>query len=244
MATPTLGFLQQPIQLMAQEGEAFSQTILKVLRAWMQSTSQDSAQAARNNRLYVLSDSPKSDWQIVVMRPDRAHSAPPSVCFIEYGDTDKVAERFAPLINTRWIPAKVEIELSTAQSGVFALLWDLVGESPSGMHVIDTKHHLSQRFDGVFNFDNAARRWASSRARDHFKELLDEAVLQPQIVNRGRGDDVVVVSRHYLEELVDPSSARAMSAHFRGRGLSAEGLEVLDFGELEDLADLPQLPNA
>lgn len=241
MASEIMGFLQQPIQVMAREGDEFSASILRTLRRWMDPHQRISASAEREGRMYVLGLGGASAWQIVLMQGDDSLArAAASVYAIEYGDSEAVATRFAPLLGARWIAPAIEVELARAQPELFRAAVEAMGEIAP---LRATAHFAAfSPSDAVGVVDAAARHWASSKARGSFKELLDDALLQPQIVKRG-GDDVWVMSRTYFEELVDPSSTRAMSQHFRNRGLSAAGLEELDFGELEPLADLPQLPS-
>jgi hypothetical protein len=47
--------------------------------------------------------------------------------------------------------------------------------------------------------DEEAKTWASTDARQNFKELMTNAVLNPQRIERPGGDDVYVLSRHFLE---------------------------------------------
>jgi hypothetical protein len=87
----------------------------------------------------------------------------------------------------------------------------------------------------------SGRRWLSKSARDNFKELMDAATAQPQVVERG-DDEIVVVSKRLLQSYADPKSAASLLKTFLHRETSVRpfDLEDTDSGQFEDHLTLPR----
>jgi hypothetical protein len=240
MKGATVAFLSQPVQIMAQEGEAFSAQVLRTLKAWAASKGKDHVRAEFEKKLFVLSPGSDSDLGIVVLsHGDADHFGWTGVCALEFGEPDRMVSQFAPLAVAERMSFVVEVRLDKVAPSLFTALVHAFGQ------VIPVRRHgvAAPNLDQIHLLakgDVAGRRWVSSQARSHFRTLLEDARKQPQIIERG-DDDVVVVSRNYLRELMEPTSARSIARRFRARALSAEGLADAPLRTIEPLEDLPEL---
>jgi hypothetical protein len=238
MKGATVAFLSQPVQLMAQEGEAFSAQVLRTLKAWASSKGKEHVRAEFENKLFVLSPGSHSDLGIVVLsRGDADHFGWTGVCALEFGEPDRMVSQFAPLAVAERMSFVVEVRLDKVAPSLFTALVHAFGQ------VIPRHDVAAANLDQIqllAKGDVVGRRWVSSQARSHFRTLLEDARKQPQIIERG-DDEVVVVSRNYLHELMEPTSARSIARRFRARALPAEGLADAPPRTVEPLQDLPEL---
>jgi len=102
------------------------------------------------------------------------------------------------------------------------------------------RSHYNENYHLLQLIDYSAERWATSKARNQFKTLLDEAQERPQIVER-EGGDLVVISRRYLQETVAPTSAKGLSRRYLAMGLFDDDMSKLEHGTLPLLEDLPEI---
>ena len=73
----------------------------------------------------------------------------------------------------------------------------------------------------------SGRRWISKAARENFKGLMDAALTQPQVVERG-DDEIVVISRRLLESYANPKSASSIFNSFSTNEGSVKPFELDD----------------
>jgi hypothetical protein len=85
-------------------------------------------------------------------------------------------------------------------------------EGKTHTHVIPSKL-LSQQIW------RSARRWRTAQARREFKEVMQDASIAPQLVERD-GEDVLIIGRKLLEQFEEPLSGAALAAHFAPNQLS------------------------
>jgi hypothetical protein len=90
-------------------------------------------------------------------------------------------------------------------------------------------NRIKQLSDRVANLAESlvasSRRWLSKSARDNFKGLMDAAITQPQVVERG-DDEIVVVSKRLLQRYADPKSATSIIESFLQRKTSIKPFEL------------------
>lgn len=243
MPDPAVAFLAQPIQMMARRGEGFTNLVIDTLRRWVASNYIETVRAQHRGLLFALSAEPSTRWHILVMRHGHKHADfGASVCGVEFGIAQEAIEHFMPLVGIDHIQPAMQVRLGKMEAKMFAAL--AVGQGYDVDSIILPGSRAPGRrsvgADVVAQVDAASRRWASSQARTHFKDVFDRARQQPQIVERG-DDDLVVMSRTYLQELIEPTSARAMAQYYRARGIPAAGLVDLAAGVIDDLEELPAL---
>ncbi len=231
------------MRVMGRNGDVFTTHVLSTLRRWAESRQVDAGRPRGDGKVFVLSPETRDPWKVVILTLERPehHRAFAHVCSLEIGESQAIAERYAPLAAMEHMPGAVEVRLDHVPAGFFKAWNAVLGEHGTAEIREASVEYRPAAF--VSTLDAVAKRWASSQAHVDFGTLLDEARLQPQIVGRGN-DDLVVLSRSYLEELADPSSAWAMSQYFRGGGLSREGMPARRSRPLEPLKSLPVLPQA
>jgi hypothetical protein len=104
-------------------------------------------------------------------------------------------------------------------------------------------NRIKQLSDRLTHFPNAlvmsARRWLSKTARDNFKDLMEAATIQPQVVERD-DDEIIVVSKRLLQRYATPKSARQIVDTFRESSLTPFDFEETGTEELEQFT-LPKL---
>ena len=243
MSDLAVSFLAQPIQSMAGRGEGFSDLVIDTLRRWVSSSYVETVRDQYHDRIFALSADPADPWRILVIRrsPDLAEPRA-CVCGIEFVAGRDAIEHFLPLLDVEHIQPAMQVRLDKIEAKMFAAL--AVRHAHDFSEPIPEKAPKAPRtavgFDVASRVDAVGRRWASSQARTHFKEVFDRARKQPQIVERG-DDDLVVMSRTYLKELIEPSSARAMARHYRVHGIHGDGLVELEALVVNDLEELPEL---
>jgi hypothetical protein len=245
MPDPSVAFLAQPIQMMARRGEDFTLEVIETLRRWMVSNYVETVRAERDG-VFALSSTPDARWNLVVMRDrSRGTDADARVCGLEFGSPMLAVDHFLPLIAVDHLPAAMHVHLGKIEPRMFTAVATghayLTAEE-NEMVVRQTPHHQSAA-QIVAQVDASGHRWGSSQARRHFKDVFERAREQPQIVERGDGD-LLVMSRTYLQELVSPTGARAMAHHFRRMALSAEGMVDTAPGTLDALEALPPIGTA
>jgi hypothetical protein len=243
MATQTIAFLNQPIRVMGRNGEDFATDVLSTLRRWAESRQGGAERPKDGGKVFVLSPETHAPWKVVILARERPehHRVFAHVCSLAIGESQAIADRYAPLAIMEPMPGAVEVRLDRVPAGFFKA-WNAVLGEHSAAEIREASFEY-RPVAFVSTLDTVAKRWASIQAHGDFSTLLHEARLQPQIVGRGN-DDLVVVSRSYLEALADPSSAWAMSQYFRGGGLSREGMPARRSRPLEPPRSLPELPEA
>jgi|SRR5579871_1486471 len=83
------------------------------------------------------------------------------------------------------------------------------------------------------------RRWRSTEARNDFRQLLEKATMQPQLIERD-GEDVVVIGRELLDAYSEPKSAVALAEYFEKHPI--EPLELtIAAPEMAKISELPDL---
>lgn len=86
------------------------------------------------------------------------------------------------------------------------------------MHVKSRNHYVHDQNAGVNRFihrlvGTTVKRWASSEARTNFKDVLDRAERDPQVIERGERR-FVLVDESQLETLAGQKNAAQMYKHF------------------------------
>jgi hypothetical protein len=247
MADTTIAFLSQPVQVMAREGEHFTEEVIRTLHQWVDSKCKVNVQAERGGRVYALSSSRDAAWNLVVIVHHGRASVRPKVdvCALEFGRADSAVDHFAPLIAVDHIVPAFEMSFRKMEPKIFWAIAhghlhnDDFASSVWSTHIKRT--HLVRHL--MLKVDADSHRWASSDARNNFKTLFDAAQKQPQIVERN-GDEVVMLSRSYLQELVEPTSARELAIYYREKALSAVGLGEPTRRSMGPLGELPELGSA
>jgi hypothetical protein len=248
MSDPTIAFQRQPLEILARGGETVSEPIIHALTDWVRSDWTAHVVSHSRNRLYVLA-APATPLRVVVIARQRArHTRWLDVCAVDDAEADDLMAYFEPLAELDHLSAIMEVKLGKLDPVVIARV---VESLDPAFHL---PHHglatpygwragrgLYQPTVRLLNYiDSNADRWATSKARSHFKTLLDEARERPQVVGRD-GDDLVIISRRYLQETVEPTSAKALSRRYLGMGLSDDDMPVLEHGTLPPLEDLPPI---
>ncbi len=253
MSDPTIAFLAQPVQALARRGEKFAQQVIHTLHGWVKSDHTRHVVSHVHHRLFVLSEG-AADWKLVVIvREGQRHSDyAVDVCAVDFAQPQRLVDHWKPLAEVDHLAPAMRVRLHKIEP----LMFTMVADSMAAMTPISwldadafrrhrelkpgNLHHLS----GLLHaFDSSGHRWVSSKARNNFKTLLEDARTRPQIVER-EGDDLFVVSRRYLEQTVEPTSAQALSRHYRARPLSDAGMPELARRPLPPLEDLPELGSA
>ena len=83
------------------------------------------------------------------------------------------------------------------------------------------------------------RRWRSTEARNEFRQLLQKATTQPQLIERD-GEEVIVIGRELLDAYSAPKSAMELAEHFERRPMepldpATKAPEMAGMSELPDL---------
>jgi hypothetical protein len=87
----------------------------------------------------------------------------------------------------------------------------------------------------------SAKRWMSTVARENFKEIMDAAVTQPQVLERG-DEEIVIISKRLLSTYANPKSAAEIVESFRRDPVKARPLDMQrSEGPDLDEFDLPAL---
>ena len=168
------------------------------------------------------------------------------LCAVERAEADQLLTYFAPLADADHLSAIVEIKLNKLRPMVISRAAESVRSAWIAPHhsAQPSMWRLHALYEPAANLmrviDTSPDRWVSSRARSHFKTLLEDARERPQVVER-EGDDLVVVSRRYLQETVDPTSAKGLSRRYLAMGLSDDDMPVLQHGRAPALDDLPEI---
>lgn len=102
----------------------------------------------------------------------------------------------------------VETPVEDVQETVRALLQEIVLVDHGGI-----KHHAHTHEGLVRDLTRSARRWRTTQARRDFKEILQEASLAPQVVERD-GQEVFIIDRDLLERFEQPLTGAALAARF------------------------------
>nr|WP_294506440.1 hypothetical protein [uncultured Rhodopila sp.] len=240
MTDPTIAFLPQPVETLAREGEVFAQRVIDTLHGWVRSNCIDNVVTELHKRIFVLSE-PASDWNMVVI----LRAAPEStkwgvdVCSVGFSGADSLMEHFRPLVDVDGLASVMQVSLHKIEPAMFSVVAESFASTPlyaaCGRPLI-----YGHTLDLMHDFDRNAYRWVSSKARTNFKTLLDDARQRPQLVER-EDDDLFVVSRRYLQEAIEPTSARGLSRIYRAMALSDAGMPDLVPRALAPLEDLPKL---
>jgi hypothetical protein len=242
MSDPTIAFLPQPVETLAREGEGFAGRIIRLLQRWVRSDRKEYVVEHFAHRLFVLNGG-VSDWNVVVIvREVNHHDWFVDVCSVSATRADGLMEYFKPFADIDRVASVMQVRLDKIEPVMFSAVAESLADSWHRSSIIHFAshghHHAGSQLMNVF--DKTAHRWASSNARNHFKALLDDARNRPQLVERG-GDDLFIVSRRYLQEAVEPTSARAMSRRYRAIALSDDNMPDFVPRELPSLEELPRL---
>lgn len=142
-----------------------------------------------NNDLVILALESKVSWEYLVHRADLASLQ--STCI---GPVDLV---------------------NTTPHQVLRMLHAYMDQTNSVARARPREAMTPRRVLGARNL----RRWRSTQARQEFRDLLDSAISEPQIVDRD-GVDVVVIGRDLLDAYERPKSAPELAAYFEKRAQS------------------------
>lgn len=248
MSDPTIAFQRQPLEILGRGGDAVTQEVIKTLADWVQ-LHQDAEKPSRNhNRVHVLGTSGSLLKVVVIARERRRHMHWLDVCAVYRGEVGDLVAHFEPLADVEHMTAIMEVKLKKLRPMIIMRMFEslepaIVAPYHARFKSLTLKARAAgygATFDLLHVIDSSADRWGSSEARSRFKTLLEDARERPQVVERD-GDELVVVSRRYLQETVDPTSAKGLSQKYLAMGLSDADMPVLDHGSLPALDDLPEL---
>jgi hypothetical protein len=241
MAESTIAFLPQPVQVMASQGEAFSEDVITTLHEWEDSKRTAHVRASHGGKVFGLSPKTNAGWTVIVIlhHSGRGEHAWANVCAVDFGGAVSAVEQFAPLMDVEHLRPAMEVNFRKMTPKMFVAMAIGQGYPDEALGANLTARHRS-RHHVLATVDAVSHRWVQSNARNNFRELLERARQQPQIVERD-GEDLILLSKQYLQELVEPTSARAMALRYRANALSASGMAEPIRRRLGRLDDLPEL---
>lgn len=249
MPDPVIGFLRQPLDVLARGGETLATRTIHMLKDWVLSGRKAHVASHHLDRLYILASD--SRWNVVVIPRARREAAGGDwieVCAVADAGVSDLMAHFTPLTKLDHLTALMEVKLANLDASVFPLVAESLDPSlykpflespylPNSLQLSAAEHSALRLLDMI---DTTTDRWASSKARSQFKSVLDDALERPQVVER-EGDDLVIVSRRYLRETIDPTSAKALSQRYLAMGLSDAEMPQLTHGTLPPLDELPAM---
>lgn len=238
MTDLSISFLTQPMQVVASRGDRFATEVIDTLRGWASSNYKDHVRAERDAQVYALSPDASTAWTMVVLRTRHDGHDRTNVCGLEFRSPAEAMDRFVPLMKVEHIKAEFEMGLDKLEPAVFAAMAASQGLAPS-FEPTANRRRLSAEV--MAQVDALSHRWGSTEARSNLKNLFERARQQPQIVERRGADDLVVMSRNYLQELVQPTTARTLALKYRSMALLTDGFVdpiPMPVGPLEELPEL------
>jgi hypothetical protein len=245
MSDPTIAFLAQPLAILAQGGRTMTDQVLHTLSEWVRSKRTVQLVSHGHKNLVVLESAAAALNVVLIARGHRQGQWTVDVCALDDGEAGSLASHFEPLIDIDHIAPSMELKFKHLD--VMTVL-----RGAESLNLTMQRHHAAvERYQRVSTlvwnagrlleeFEKGSERWASSKARNNFKALMDEARERPQVVERD-GDDLLVVSRQYLKEAVDPTSAQSQSRRYRAMALSDSGMTSRPLGALPALQGLPEI---
>lgn len=255
MSDPTIAFLRQPLEILAQGGEAVAAQFIRALGDWVKSDRTDHVVSHVRDRMFVLA-APATPWHFVLLTRggNRQRHWSVDVCAVEDAARGDLLAHYEPLVELDHLTSMIQVKFKHLDAITLiraAETLDLTYPRNASVWRPRMRIHRSwpdespliEAHELLRLIDDSADRWASSKARSNFKTLLEDARERPQVVERD-GDDVVIVSRRYLQETVDPTSAKGLSRRYLGMGLSDEGMPELSHGSVRPLEDLPEIGTA
>lgn len=224
MTDTSIGFLPQPFHVLANAGETFASDVLEALEPYAGAHAQRPALEAHGGRLWVIEVKAQPHWNIFLL-PSQGDRGP-MVCALDFGSASQQVAALEPLIWLTHLSPLMALPLSDAKPAMFKAL-DMILTAPAAPAVtLQLDHPNKQIMAGLVlskSLRALGRRWGSSQARTHFRDVFDGALHQPQIVEREEGD-VVVVSTDYLDGALAGGGARGLAEIYGARRLSKEGL--------------------
>ncbi len=241
MSDPTIAFLPQPVETLAREGKSFAQRVIHTLHGWVHSNRTDHVVSELRKRIFILNDD-EADWNMVVIVREGHHRADWSVdvCSVDFSEPDSLMQHFKSLADVDELASVMQVRLNKIEPMMFSAVAGSFGLEGSRALYKSSTHHRTGVFQLMHTFDSNAHRWASSKARNNFKALLEDARKRPQLVER-EGDELFVVSRRYLQETIEPTSAQGMSRLYRAMALTEDDMPDPAPRALTPLEDLPEL---
>jgi hypothetical protein len=248
MSDPTIAFQRQPLEILGRGGDVVTEDVIRTLADWVR-LHQDADKGSHNhNRVHVLGTAGNMYKVVVIARERGRHLHWLDVCAVGRGEVSDLITYFEPLAELEHLSAIMEVKLKKLRPMIINRVFESLEPTQFVPHHSRFKsfkwHERAADFGPALSLlhliDSTPDRWVSSRARSQFKTLLEDARERPQVVERD-GDDLVVVSRRYLQETVDPTSAKGLSQRYLAMDLSDADMPILQHGSLPALDDLPEL---
>ncbi|WP_374572330.1 hypothetical protein [Phenylobacterium sp.] len=248
MSDPTIAFQRQPLEILGRGGDEVTEDFIQTLAEWVRLHEDTDKGSHTHNRVHVLGTARSMYKVVVIARERRRHLHWLDVCAVDRGEVGDLINYFEPLAELEHLSAIMEVKLNKLRPMIITRVFESLEPAPLVPHSSLLKsfrwHGRAADFGPSLSLlhiiDSTPDRWVSSRARSHFKTLLEDARERPQVVQRD-GDDLVVVSRRYLQETVDPTSAKGLSQRYLAMNLSDTDMPILQHGSLPGLDDLPEL---
>ena len=240
MTEPTIAFLEQPARFLSEAKRAVAQSAIETLQTWS-AARKPAGRGQPLRRLSKVHQLPVLDTDFVMLvLQDAAPHLDLQVCQISRGAPGPLLlDACRNLARAQKVATTLEVGLDRLDVAMFEALQ--LSVFPTLLHHHGHMELAPDRFTiRTLKILDRGRTWQASHARAHFKDLLNDAAREPQIVNRDDGD-VVVVAKSYLEELVQPTGARATMQWFAERALSEDGMLSTSSRPAAPLEPLPEL---
>jgi hypothetical protein len=256
MSDPTIAFLRQPFELLARGSEEVAGRVILTLNDWVKSD-RTAHVVKQAHRMFVLAAPATTLNVLVIWREGRRHATSIDVCAVDVAEAARLMAHFEPLGDLDHFAPMVTVKLQKLHPMLLRRAAETIDPAifKTAHHGWDAIYHWARQTDlkasnAPWNtarlldvVETSSDRWASSRARNQFKTLMDDARERPQVVERD-GDDLLVVSMRYLKEAVEPTSARDLSRRYLAMALSDADMSVLNHGALPPLENLPEIGTA
>lgn len=210
-AYASLYFLYDAAKRFAALDRSSAQQIVHALSGELQFEAHQTKWIARE--LIRKINTPKNDlWLGAVAEPE-------GITIVSLGDQEPdetLLFKIRALTRARKRPAlggvSLEESVDDVQETIRALLDELHVAEPN-IFDAQTRRRLSAYPSLVQELTRSARRWRTTQARQEFKEVLHEASLAPQVVERD-GQEVLIIERDLLERFEHPLTGAALAARF------------------------------
>ena len=240
-----LAFLAQPVHAIAREGEGFASEVIAMLKRW-RSDQGGEVVRERGGGVVVLSPGPRSTWSVVVISDAATGQSErrAKVCAIGFGTSFSDVRRFEALSTVRHFCPVMEVTLGDLTPPIFGILagddclWDTGVGHARWPYGISGRNALSEVFRA------AVHRRPPDMKSEAWDDLFDDARLSPLIMGEEMGDQFVLLTRHYLQELLEPTGARALGRKYASRALDASSLIDLPERPADPLDALPGIARA